>query len=89
MKQQTQLKIPEPDAEFLHRSLPDMKSMTAKHKHMFKIGTLNLMDEPLEDTESDQQTSTELSETSTLYHTTSLQEAQDSSQSLLTYWETE
>jgi hypothetical protein len=63
--------------------------MTAKQKHMFKIGTLNLLEELLEDTESDQQSSTELSETSTLYHMTSLQEAQDSSESGLTYWEME
>jgi hypothetical protein len=63
--------------------------MTAKQKRTFKIGTLNLINELLEDTGSDQQSSTELSETSTLYHMTSLQEAQDSSQSVLTYWETE
>jgi hypothetical protein len=89
MKQQRQSKTPDPDAEFLHSLLPDMKSMTAKQKRTFKIGALNLMDELLEDTESDQQSSTELSETSTFYHTTSLQEAQDSSQSVLTCWETE
>jgi hypothetical protein len=51
-------------------------------------GALNLMDELLEDTGSYQQSSTGLSETSTFYHTTSLQEAQDSSLSVLTYWET-
>lgn len=47
------------------------------------------MDELLEDIGSDQQSSTGSSETSTFYHTTSLQEAQDSSQLVLTYWETE
>jgi hypothetical protein len=47
------------------------------------------MDELLEGTDSDQQSSTELSETATFYPTTSLQEEQDSSQSVLTYWETE
>jgi hypothetical protein len=47
------------------------------------------MDELLEDTGCHQQYSTGLSETSTSYHTTSIQEAQDSSQSVLTYWETE
>jgi hypothetical protein len=66
-----------------------MKSMTAKQKRTFKIGALNLMDELLEDKDSDQQSSTGSSETSTFYHMTSLQEAQDSSQSLSTYWEKE
>jgi hypothetical protein len=46
--------------------------MTAKQKRTFKIRALNLMDEILEDTGSDQQSSTGLSETSTFYHTTSL-----------------
>jgi hypothetical protein len=41
MKQQTQSETP----EFLHSLLPDIKSMTAKQKHTFKIGALNLMDE--------------------------------------------
>jgi hypothetical protein len=58
-KQQTQPKSPDPDAEFLHSLLPDMKSMTAKQKRAFKIGVLNLMDEILEDTGSDQQSSTD------------------------------
>jgi hypothetical protein len=53
---------PDPDAEFLHGLLPDVKSMTAKQKRTFKIRALNLMDEILEDTGSDQQSSTELSE---------------------------
>jgi hypothetical protein len=89
MKQETQSKTPDSDAEFLHSLLPDMKSMTAKQKHIFKIGALNLMDGLLEDIESDQQSSAGLSETSTFYHTTSLEEAQDSSQSVLTCWEME
>jgi hypothetical protein len=59
IKQQTQSKTPDPDAEFLHSLLPDMKSMTAKQKRTFKIGVLNLMDEILEDTGSDQQSSTD------------------------------
>jgi hypothetical protein len=45
MKQQTQSKTPEPDAEILHSLLPDIKSMTAKQKRTFKIGTLILLDE--------------------------------------------
>jgi hypothetical protein len=66
-----------------------MKSMTAKQKHTFKIGILDLLDELLKDTGSDQHSSTGLSEASASYHTTSLQEVQDSSQSVLTYWQTE
>jgi hypothetical protein len=85
MKQQTQSKTPVPNAEFLHSLPPDMKSMSAKQKRTFKIGALNLMGELLEDTGSDQQSSTGSSETSTFYHTTFLQEAQDSTQSVLTY----
>jgi hypothetical protein len=59
MKQQTQSTTSDPDAQFLHSLLPDMKSMTAKQKRAFKIGTLNLMDEILEDTGSDQQSSSD------------------------------
>jgi hypothetical protein len=73
---------------FLHSPLSDLKSMTAKQKCKFKIGALNLMDDLLEDTGSDQQSSTGLSETSAFYHT-SLQEARDISLSWLTYWEAE
>ncbi|PNF16887.1 hypothetical protein B7P43_G04734 [Cryptotermes secundus] len=46
-------KTPDPDAEFLHSLLPDMKSMTVKQKCTFKTGTLYLMDELLEGTDSD------------------------------------
>jgi hypothetical protein len=60
---------------------------------MFKIRAMKLIDEILEGTGSDQQSSTGLSETSTVYHITSwmssLQEVQDNPQSLLNYWETE
>jgi hypothetical protein len=58
MKQETQSKTPDPDAQFLHSLLPDMKSMNPKQKRAFKIGALNLMDEILEDAGSDQQSST-------------------------------
>ncbi|PNF27894.1 hypothetical protein B7P43_G08320, partial [Cryptotermes secundus] len=85
MKQKTQSKTPDPDAEFLHSLLPDMKSVTAKQKRTFKIGALNLRDELLEDTGRDQQSSTGLSETSVFYYMTSLREVQDSSQSEFTY----
>jgi hypothetical protein len=85
MKQQTQPKTPDPDEEFLHSLLTDVKSMTAKQKRVFKIGVMKLMDEIQEVTDS-----TGLTETSTVYPTTPrltfLQEVQDNSQSLLTYW---
>jgi hypothetical protein len=41
--------------------------MTAKHKRRFKIGAMKLMDEILDDTGSDQRSSTGLSETATVY----------------------
>jgi hypothetical protein len=56
--------------------------VNAKQKRTFKIGALNLMDELLKNTGSDQQSSTGLSETSTFYHTTSVQEVQDISKSV-------
>jgi hypothetical protein len=70
-----------------------VKSMTAKQKRIFKTGVMKLMDEISGDTGSDGRSSTGLTETSTVYPTTarlsSLQEVQDTSQSLLTYWEVE
>jgi cell division protein ZapA (FtsZ GTPase activity inhibitor) len=89
MEQQTQSETPDPGEEFLYSLLSDMKSRTAKQKRTCTIGALNVMDELLEDTESDQYSSAGLSETSASYHRTALQEAQDSPQSVLTYWETE
>jgi hypothetical protein len=89
MKQQTQSKAPDPDEEFLHSPLWDIKSMTAKQKCTFEMAAVNWMDEILEDIGSDQWSSTGLSKTSTVYHMTSLQEVWDNSQSLLTYWEME
>jgi hypothetical protein len=59
VKEQTQRRTADPDAEFLHSLLPDMKSMTPKQKRTFKIGALNLIDEILEDIGSDQQSSTD------------------------------
>jgi hypothetical protein len=53
------------------------------------MGVMDLIDEMLEDTGSDQQSSTWLTEASTIYHTTYHQDEQDNSQSLLTHWETE
>lgn len=85
-KKQTQSKIPDP---VLSSLLPYMKLMTDEQKSTFKMETLNLMGGILEDTGLDQQSSTSLSESSTVYHTTFLQEAQDNSQLLLTRWKTE
>ncbi|PNF38830.1 hypothetical protein B7P43_G10196 [Cryptotermes secundus] len=59
VNQDTQSTIPDPDAQFLHSLLPDMKLMTPKQKRAFKIGALNLMNEILEDAGSDQQSSTD------------------------------
>ncbi|PNF36258.1 hypothetical protein B7P43_G08473 [Cryptotermes secundus] len=59
VKQETQWRTADPDSGFLHSLLPDMKSMTSKQKRTFKIGVLNLMDEILEDTGSDQQSITD------------------------------
>jgi hypothetical protein len=60
MKQQTQSKTPDIDAECLHSLPQDMKSVTTKQKRTFKIGILNLLDELLEDTGSDQHSFTGL-----------------------------
>jgi hypothetical protein len=58
--------------------------MTAKQKRIFKIGVMKVMDEILDDTRSDERSSMGLTETSTVYPTTSrlssLQEVQDNSQ---------
>jgi hypothetical protein len=47
------------------------------------------LDELLEDTGSDQHSFTGLTSEWSIHFLTSLQEAQDSSRSVLTYWETE
>jgi hypothetical protein len=61
-----QSKTPNSDEEFL-QSTSRHDIMTAKQKRMFKIGATTLMDEILESTRSDQQSSIRLSETSTTY----------------------
>jgi hypothetical protein len=53
MKQQTQANTPDPDGEFLRSLLSDMKTKNAKQKCIFKIGVVNLIDEILDNTESD------------------------------------
>jgi hypothetical protein len=87
------VKFPDTGEGFLHSLLLDVKSMTAKQKRIFKIGVMKLMDEILDDTGSDGRLSTGLTETSAVYPTTSrlisLQEVEDNSQPLLTYWEME
>jgi hypothetical protein len=56
---------------------------------MFKTGAMELMAEILENTGSDQWSSMGLSETTTASGLSSLQEVQDNSRALLTYWEME
>jgi hypothetical protein len=91
MKQQTQANTPDPDGEFLHSLLPDVKTMNAKQKHMFKTGIVKLIDEILDNTESDGRSSFGLAEMSSVYSTTStlnsLQEERDTSQSFSIYLE--
>jgi len=62
--QETQPTTPDPDAEFLRSLLPDIKTMTAKQKRIFKIGVVKLIDEILDKTESDGRSSMNLTETS-------------------------
>jgi hypothetical protein len=64
--QETQPATPDPDAEFLRSLLPDIKTMTAKQKRIFKIGAVKLIDQILENTESDGRSSMNLAETSTV-----------------------
>jgi hypothetical protein len=88
MKQQTQAKTPDPDGEFLHSLLSDMKTMNAEQKHIFRIGVVKLIDEILDNTESDdyplgwQKRSVFTTSTQNSH-----QEKWDTSQSFLTYWE--
>jgi hypothetical protein len=76
---------PDPDREFLHSLLPDTKTMNAKRKLMFKIRDLKLIDEILDNTESDGYSTIGLVETSSYYSTTctlnSVQAVWDTSQS--------
>jgi len=62
--QETQPTTPDPDAEFLRSLLPDIKTMTAKQKRIFKIGVVKLIDEILDKTESGGRSSMNLTETS-------------------------
>jgi hypothetical protein len=64
--QETQPTTPDPDTEFLRSLLPDIKTMTAKQKRVFKIGVVKLIDEILDKTESDGRSSMNLTETSTV-----------------------
>jgi hypothetical protein len=64
--QETQPTTPDPDAEFLRSLLPDIKTMTAKQKRVFKIGVVKLIDEILDTTESDVRSSMNLTGTSTV-----------------------
>jgi hypothetical protein len=64
--QETQPTTPDPDAEFFRSLLPDIKTMTAKQKRIFKIGVVKMIDEILDKTESDGRSSMNLAETSTV-----------------------
>jgi hypothetical protein len=44
-----------PDEKILHSLLPNMKLATAKQKHVFQMGAQNLLNEMLDGTGSDQQ----------------------------------
>jgi hypothetical protein len=64
--QETQPTTPDPDAEFLRSLLPDIKTMTAKQKRIFKMGVVKLIDDILDQTGSDVRSSMNLTETSTV-----------------------
>lgn len=64
--QETQPTTPDPDAEFMRSLLPDIKTMTAKQKRIFKIGAVKLIDDILDQTGSDVRSSMNLTETSTV-----------------------
>jgi hypothetical protein len=64
--QETQPTAPDPDAEFFRSLLPDVKTMTAKQKRLFKIGVVKMIDEILDKTESEGRSSMNLAETSTV-----------------------
>ena len=60
---ETQPTTPDPDAEFLRSLLPDIKTMTAKQKRIFKIGAVKLIDEILDKTDIDVRSSMNLTDT--------------------------
>jgi hypothetical protein len=64
--QETPPTPPDPDAEFFRSLLPDVKTMTAKQKRVFKIGVVKMIDEILDKTESEGRSSMNLAETSTV-----------------------
>jgi hypothetical protein len=64
--QETQPITPDPDAEFFRSLLPDIKTMNAKQKRVFKIGVVKLIDDILDNKESNGQSSINLAETSTV-----------------------
>jgi len=63
MKQHSLGNTPDPDGEFLHSLLPDMKTKNAKLKRIFKIGVVKMIDEVLDNTESEGRSSIGLAET--------------------------
>jgi len=67
MKQHSLGNTPDEDGEFLHILLPDMKTMNAKLKRIFKIRVVEMIDEILDNTESEGRSSIELAQTFNIY----------------------
>jgi hypothetical protein len=67
MKQNSVGNTPDPDGQFLHSLFPDIKTTNAKLKHIFKTGVLKVIDEILDNTESEVRPSIGLTETFNIY----------------------
>jgi hypothetical protein len=68
MKQHSLGNTPDPDGEFFHSLLSDMKTKNAKLKRIFRIGVVvKMIDEILDNTESEVRSSIGLAETFTIY----------------------
>jgi hypothetical protein len=67
MKQHSVGNTPDPDGQFLHSLLSDMKTKNAKLKHIFKIGVVKMIDEVLDNTESEGRSSIGLAEAFNIY----------------------
>jgi len=81
--------MPDPDGEFLHSLLSNVKTVDAKQKHFFVI-VVTLINEIFGNTESDGWSSVGLVETFTVYSAISMlnsQVEQYSCQSFSAFWE--
>jgi hypothetical protein len=67
MKQHSLGNTPDTDGESLHSLLPDMKTKNAKLKRVFKIGVVKMIDEILDNTESEGRSSIGLAGTFNIY----------------------